>query len=73
MSHQGASPSVRLVNEIAAHFHHRPADVAAKEIAEHIRLFWDPRMRAELDRRVESEPDELDPLALAAARLLTAR
>ncbi|MGW4461385.1 formate dehydrogenase subunit delta [Micromonospora sp. NPDC004704] len=73
MSHQGVSPSVRLANEIAAHFHHVPPEVAAKEIAEHIRLFWDPRMRAELDRRVGSEPDELDRLALAAARLLAAR
>lgn len=73
MSGQGAAPSVRLVNEIALHFHHLPAEVAAKEIAEHVRLFWDPRMRAELDRRVESEPDKLDPLALAAARLLSER
>ncbi|MFI6760777.1 formate dehydrogenase delta subunit [Micromonospora pisi] len=70
MAHQVTSPSVRLANEIAAHFHHETPEKAAAQIAEHIRLFWDPRMRAELDRRVESEPDELDPLALAAARLL---
>jgi formate dehydrogenase subunit delta len=61
-----------MVNEIAVHFHHRPPAVAAAEIAQHIRMFWDPRMRAELQRRVETNPDELDPFALAAARLLAA-
>lgn len=73
MSEQLIAPAVRLANEIAVHFHHVPAERAAAEIAEHIRLFWDPRMRADLDRRVETEPDEFDPLALAAARLLTGR
>ncbi|MFK3980072.1 formate dehydrogenase subunit delta [Micromonospora sp. NPDC050397] len=70
MSQQLTPPAVRLANEIAVHFHHVPAERAATEIAEHIRLFWDPRMRADLDHRVETEPDGFDPLALAAARLL---
>lgn len=64
------SPQVRLANEIAVQFQHQAPDAAAAAIAEHIRAFWDPRMRAELMRRVESEPEMLDPLALAAARLL---
>ncbi|BCB76828.1 hypothetical protein GCM10022251_49140 [Phytohabitans flavus] len=64
------SPQVRLVNEIAVQFHHWAFDDAAEAIAAHIRTFWDPRMRSELLRRVETEPGELDPLALAAARLL---
>jgi formate dehydrogenase subunit delta len=33
-------------------------------------MFWEPRMRAELMRWVETEPESLDPLALEAARLL---
>ena len=66
------SPQVRLANEIAVQFHHQPPDAAAAAIAAHIRAFWDPRMRAELTRRVEAEPESLDPLALAAARLLKA-
>jgi formate dehydrogenase subunit delta len=64
------SPMVRLANEIAVQFHHRPPDDAAEAIAAHIRTFWDPRMRSELLRRVDTEPGALDPLALAAARLL---
>jgi formate dehydrogenase subunit delta len=64
------SPQVRLANEIAVQFRHRPPDDAAEAIAAHIRTFWDPRMRSDLLRRVETEAGEFDPLALAAARLL---
>ncbi|HET6480270.1 MAG TPA: formate dehydrogenase subunit delta [Actinoplanes sp.] len=66
------SPPVRMINDIAAQFQHQAPATAAAAIAEHVRAFWDPRMRAELMRRVESEPQLLDPLALAAARLLRA-
>jgi formate dehydrogenase subunit delta len=72
MSGHGMSPQVRLANEIAVHFHHVPPAKAAAQIADHIRTFWDPRMRAELDRRAETDADDLDPLVLAAARLLAA-
>ncbi|MEV4756432.1 formate dehydrogenase subunit delta [Micromonospora sp. NPDC049559] len=64
------SAQVRLANELAVHFHHEPPAVAAAEIARHIRAFWEPRMRAELLRQVEADPDALDPLVPAAARLL---
>jgi formate dehydrogenase subunit delta len=64
------SAQVRLANEIAVQFHHQPPDAAAAAIAAHIRMFWEPRMRAELMRWVEIEPESLDPLALEAARLL---
>ncbi|AVT29621.1 MULTISPECIES: formate dehydrogenase subunit delta [unclassified Plantactinospora] len=70
-THTGTSPQVRLANEIAVHFRHQAPEQAAAAIAEHIRAFWDPRMRAELLARAEAEPDAFDPLALAAARLLT--
>lgn len=63
-------PQVRLANEIAVQFHHRPADEAAAAIANHMRMFWDPRMRAELISRAETDPSDLDPLAVAAVRLL---
>jgi formate dehydrogenase subunit delta len=64
------SPQIRLANEIAVQFHHRDPAAAATEIAAHIRSFWEPRMRADLLRRAAAEPGSLDPLALAAARLL---
>jgi formate dehydrogenase subunit delta len=63
---------VRLANDIAVQFHHQAPDTAAAAIAAHIRAFWDPRMRTELTRLVAAEPDALDPLVLAAVRLLDA-
>lgn len=64
------SPQVRLANDIAAQFPHRTREQAAETIADHIRKFWDPRMRADLSRRQESEPESFDPAALRAARIL---
>jgi formate dehydrogenase subunit delta len=64
-------PHVRLVNEIAVQFHGRPQDEAASAIATHIRMFWDPRMRAKLLAHVEDGGAvDLDPLAAAAVDLL---
>ena len=67
-----AAPAVRLANDIAAQFHHLPPDRAAAAVAEHLRTFWDPRMRRQLRDLVEqaAEADPLDPIAAAAARLL---
>jgi formate dehydrogenase subunit delta len=64
------SPQVRMINDIAVQFQHQAPDTAAAAVADHVRTFWDPRMRAELMRRAEAEPHLLDPVALAAARLL---
>ncbi|MET0233990.1 MAG: formate dehydrogenase subunit delta [Kibdelosporangium sp.] len=69
MTHS-TSPQVRMANEIAVHFHHRPAEEAAAAIAAHIRKFWDPRMRADLLARAQSEAASLDPLVIAATRHL---
>ncbi|HEV2780962.1 MAG TPA: formate dehydrogenase subunit delta [Actinophytocola sp.] len=63
-------PQIRLANEIAIQFHHRPPDEAAAAIANHIRMFWDPRMRSELITRAETDTADLDPLVLRAVRLL---
>ncbi|ONI84444.1 formate dehydrogenase [Actinosynnema sp. ALI-1.44] len=65
MTH-AVNPQVRLANEIAVQFHHRPTDEAAAAIAQHIKLFWDPRMKADLLRRAETEAASLDPLVLRA-------
>jgi formate dehydrogenase subunit delta len=62
-------PQVRLANDIAAQFRHRPPEEAAAAIAAHIRAFWDPRMRSQLLAHAEAGA-VTDPLVLAAARLL---
>jgi formate dehydrogenase subunit delta len=63
-------PQIRLANDIAIQFHHRPADEAAQAIATHLRMFWDPRMRTDLITRAQTNPADLDPLVLAAIPLL---
>ncbi len=69
-------PHVRLANDVAAQFAHLPADTAAARIAHHLRMFWDPRMRAQLqatvDATVAGDTTDLDPLAVAAVHLLRA-
>lgn len=63
-------PAMRLAREIAAQFQHVPADRAASEVARHIRLFWDPRMRAQLAAQVAEGGADDDPLVVAAVALL---
>ncbi|MCK2239818.1 MULTISPECIES: formate dehydrogenase subunit delta [unclassified Crossiella] len=70
MSTTSQSPQVRLINEIALQFEGQPVSRAATAIAEHIRSFWDPRMRADLNRQLLDNPGALSPLALSAAKLL---
>jgi formate dehydrogenase subunit delta len=62
--------TIRLANDIAAHFRHRPWAEAARSVAQHITLFWDPRMRAALLAHVDAGGAGLDPLSVDAAALL---
>jgi formate dehydrogenase subunit delta len=64
-------PEVRLAGDIADQFRHQPADSAAAAVANHIRMFWDPRMRtALLTADAAGEVD--DPVvAVAVATLRT--
>jgi formate dehydrogenase subunit delta len=66
----GSPPHVRLVNEIAVQFAHRPADEAADAVAAHITAFWDPRMRTALLEHLAAGGAGLDPIALTAAQRL---
>jgi formate dehydrogenase subunit delta len=69
------SPQIRLANDIAAQFHHRPPAEAAEEVAHHIRLFWEERMRADLLAHIADgveEDDGIDPIVTDAVELLRA-
>ena len=61
------SAALRLATDIAAQFRYLPDDVAAEKIATHIRMFWDPRMRAQLRELVADGGTDLDPLVVEAA------
>lgn len=58
---------IRMANQIAANLQHE-ADIPAA-VAEHIRLFWDPRMKAMIFAHGE---DGLSPDAAAAIARLKA-
>ena len=63
---------VTMANQIATFFATQPGD-PAKATADHLKSFWDPRMRQAIARHVEAGGEGLDPVALAAVRLLIAQ
>lgn len=58
---------VRMANQIAAFFSAYPEDQAVAATADHIRQFWDPRMRGQLAEIVRTEGSGLSGIAHAAA------
>ncbi len=62
---------VRMVNQIAGFFQSYPHDEAVKETAEHIKRFWEPRMRAALKDLIAKPNCGLEGIALEAARAAT--
>jgi formate dehydrogenase subunit delta len=61
---------IRLINKIVVHFGYLPTEQAAAEVANHVRRFWDPRMKRRLFELVDSETKDFEPVAVAAATLL---
>lgn len=59
-----------MANDIAANLRHLPGEQAAEAIAGHISRFWDPRMRNRLYTFADAGADGLDPLVVAAVKLL---
>ena len=55
---------VAMANDIAAFFAVEPdQDSAAEQVANHLKKFWEPRMRNEIRRFVEQGGTGLSPLA----------
>ena len=65
-----APAEIRMINNIAAHFGYLRAEQAATAVAEHIKRFWDPRMKQRLLLLVDTDTTDLDPVAVTAAALL---
>lgn len=61
---------VRLANEIARQFEHRPPEAAATAVANHMRAVWDPRMKKALLAHLDAGGDDLSPIAALAAERL---
>ena len=65
-----APAEIRMINSIAAHFGYLHTEQAVTAVADHVRRFWDPRMKRRLLMLVASDTRDLDPVAVAAAALL---
>jgi formate dehydrogenase subunit delta len=53
---------IRMANQIARFFEPYPEDEAMAGIAEHLKKFWTPAMRAQLIRYARATSDGLEPL-----------
>ena len=61
---------VRMANQIAAFYGPYPHEEGFAGVQQHIKDFWEPRMRRAFDALVEKGGAGLSPLALEAARAL---
>ena len=61
---------VFMANQIAGYFAAYPESEAVAGAANHIRMFWDPRMRRQIAAHVESGGAGLSPLARKALESL---
>jgi formate dehydrogenase subunit delta len=75
MSHDNAKSPDKLIymaNQIGKFWTSQGPEKAPAAIAEHIRKFWDPRMRAAILRHLNAGGDGLDPLVRAAVERIGA-
>ena len=61
---------VYMANQIATFFQSQPGPDQAEHVAEHLRDFWEPRMRQQLKTYVAEGGKGLDDLVLRAVPLL---
>jgi formate dehydrogenase subunit delta len=62
---------VYMANQIATFFASRPEQEAVTEIADHLRKFWEPRMRAKIINFTAHGGVGLMPRAEAAVKMLS--
>jgi formate dehydrogenase subunit delta len=65
---------VRMANQIAANFEYGPdKEKAAVGVADHLKRFWTPSMRAQIVASYERDPGDLSELAQRAVAKLAAQ
>jgi formate dehydrogenase subunit delta len=57
-----------MANQIGKFFAHQPHEKAVAAIADHLRKYWDPRMRSEIVAHLQAV--QLDPAAREAVEQL---
>ena len=70
--HTSTSPDrlIYMANQIGKFFESQGHDKAVPGISEHIRKFWDPRMRAGIQAHLDAGGAGLDPDVRAAVETL---
>lgn len=61
---------VYMANQIGKFFAHEAADKAIADTADHLKKFWDPRMRKAILAHLAAGGAGLDPIALKAVTVL---
>jgi formate dehydrogenase subunit delta len=69
MSHNSVDKLVKMANQIGQYFGAQKVGAAAG-MADHLRKFWDPHMRATIVDHVEHGGAGLDPIAIEAIKHL---
>ncbi len=59
-----------MANQIGKFFAHQKHDQAVASIADHLRKFWDPRMRSTILAQYDAVKSQLDPLVQQAVEQL---
>lgn len=74
MSHEKSPDKlVYMANQIGKFFRSQGEEAAVKGTAEHLKKFWDPRMRAAILRHLAEGGEGLEPVARQAVETLQAR
>jgi formate dehydrogenase subunit delta len=61
-----------MANQIGRFFAHRPHEAAVAGVEEHLRKFWDPRMRQQIVADMQTGAAALDPTVREAVGRLAA-
>jgi formate dehydrogenase subunit delta len=62
---------VAMVNEIAAFFEGEEPGKSAENVANHLRRYWDPRMRKQITEHLKNNGEGLSPVARAGVELIS--
>lgn len=64
---------VYMANQIGIFFRSQGEDTAVAGVTEHLRKFWDPRMREAILRHLDAGGEGLDPIPRQAVEMLKAQ
>ncbi len=70
MSHDNHEKLVRMANQIGKFFASQAEAVRVPGIADHIRKFWEPRMRKQIFAHLDAGGEGIDPLVKQALETL---